>query len=575
MEPGIAKHKQLPPIDVSGFEIEEAVRDLRNFSFDEWAEEMDQEQISTIEVIHTHMSMVFLLSKYVVKIKKSVDYGFADFSSLYKRFRACMAEVQLNQRLAPQIYLGVIPISMQRKSRKITVRFGDYWTHEKNEDLEYWMNDRYGEIVEWAVIMVRLKDENSLLYLLEHQKLTETLVTSVARTVVNFHQNARRSSKIDMFGKEDIIRANIQENFDQTKQHVGVTVSERVYKRIVTSTFQGLNKLRETIESRVINGCICDTHGDLRLEHVYIDDPYTCNFIIIDCIEFNEQFRYGDPIADAAFLMMDMWRKGQPELARLFQNQYMLRSDQESPQLNELFLFYAAYRAVVRAKVSGFRFFDKSLSDAHRQKEVERARCYWLVALTLLSNPSERPCLLMLGGLPASGKSSLAKMLTLENEEVEWLRADAIRKSLASNEAQKNISEGYKFEAGIYSPSFTEKTYKYILEKVVEILREGNRVIVDATFCNPSQRNCFIDVAKKEGALFALIICECDREINKGRIISRKNDISDASWEVYEEMEKKWVPPPQSYGVLIVNTAKEKELSLRRVKKFLRKIMIM
>ncbi|GMF35812.1 unnamed protein product [Phytophthora lilii] len=590
MEPRRPKHKQAPPLEVSRKELERALKETKSYVFaDSDAERAafpDGKEGERLRVIHTHMSMVFMLPERVYKVKKQVDFGFADFSTLYKRFQACFAEVQLNQRLAPDVYLGVVPVSMKRETREICVRCDDFWTPEKSSNLDWWLNDQFGEIVEWAVHMVRLPDDCTLLHRMDHGELTENTLDQVAEKLVEFHADARRGPKIDHFGREPVIRHNIDENFHQTASHTGMTVSEPVYRRVKELSYAWLKKLKHTFESRVENGYTCDTHGDLRLEHIYRlprSSSKGARFVILDCIEFNEQFRFGDPLSDVAFLSMDIWRKGRPDLARFLQQQYLLKAVQNSSENADLLTFYTAYRAVVRAKVSGFRVMDPTLSAVQRVYEIQRAHCYWLVALELLSPPGQRPCLILVGGLPASGKSNLAKMLAEDDNTLAWLRSDAIRKELADQEFTEKSSEDSgdctpkgegSYEEGLYSPEMTQRTYDEILKLCIKHLRKGERVVVDATFRDPIQRQRFVGAARTEGALFAIIMCECDREIIKGRMLSRKNDISDATWEIYEHMEKSWHFPERDTMTEcgVVNTEKEKELTLRRAQLFLRKV---
>lgn len=629
MEPRRPKHKQAPPLELPLAELERALREPATYKFLTREGEREafpdgREAPEPLAAVHTHLSLVLLLPSRVYKVKKPVDFGFVDFSTLYKRFQACYAEVQLNQRLAPSVYAGVVPISMRRDTREISVRCDDFWTPEKNDKLDYWLSDDLGEIVEWAVHMVRLPDERTLLHIMDEGLLSPAIVTRVARKLVDFHAHARRGPKIDEFGKERVVRHNIDENFEQTQTHVGATVSTTVYQRVKDQTYAQLKALAPTIESRVENGYTCDSHGDLRLEHIYLlpndddndgnktraeafendADPFAHDkFVILDCIEFNEQFRYGDPLADVAFVMMDIWRKGRPDLARQLMTEYLTMAVQDTPANKKLFLFYAAYRAVVRAKVHGFRVVDPTVSAVERAREQKTARCYWLVALELLSPPEQRPCMVLVGGLPASGKSNLAKMLAGDESTMTWLRADAIRKELAKQLASEagdastfsanepepssadeldapvshsNVRHG-SFEEGLYSPQMTKRTYNEILIRCVGLLREGERVVVDATFRDEAQRQRFIEAAHSEGALIAMILCECDREIVKGRLLARKNDISDATWNVYEKMESGWSVP--ELGAVaecaVVNTEKEKELTLRRAQGVLRKLELL
>ncbi|GLE01389.1 hypothetical protein PINS_up010219 [Pythium insidiosum] len=645
MEPRRPKHKQLPPLEVPREELERALRRPESYALPSLRRlQAKTDEPPSFAIVHTHLSMVALLPRIVVKVKKAVDFGFVDFSTLYKRFQACFAEVQLNQRLAPRVYYGVAPVVMHRETRRITVRVTDYWTPEKNQRAEYWMNDTDGEIIEWAVVMKRLPDEHTLLHRVEQGALSQPVLARLATQLVAFHRDARRSARIDAFGREDVIRRNIDENFAQTQSHVGETVTTSVYDRVKRLTYQQLQALSETIATRVDNGYICDSHGDLRLEHVYLleadsalgngdgkeeDDEEeelallgesidsaakderlkrsalatvdallpqqakatpSDRFVILDCIEFNEQFRFGDPLSDVAFLVMDLWRVGRPDLARALAHQYLLQAAQDTHENARLLTFYAAYRAVVRAKISGFRVLDASLDAEHRESERQRARCYWLVALSLLSPPSERPALLLVSGLPASGKSTLARMIAEDQAGVHWMRADTIRKELAARDhapretaddavvANEDAGqEGAGFEDGLYTPEMTRRTYDEILIRSVHLLRDGERVVVDATFRDADERRRFIQTAQDEGALFAFIVCECDREIAKGRLIARKNDVSDATWDVFERMEAAWsVADLQGMAeLLVINTEKEKELTLRRTNVFLRKLELL
>lgn len=614
MEPRRPKHKQQPPLVVTQEELETALKrpetyvTARTLSADSTSvdDELFPRTSSTadpldIAVTHTHMSMVFLLPERVYKLKKTVNFGFADFSTLDKRFQACFAEVQLNRRLAPNVYVGVVPVSMQRSTRAITVRCDDFWTPEKSASLDYWLHESFGEIVEWVVHMVRLPDDHTLLHLVHEAQLSHAHIAQVAQLLVDFHATARRSAKIDAFGREAVVRANVDENFAQTAAHVGVTVSDQVYRRVHELTYARLRELQSVIATRVASGYTCDSHGDLRLEHVYVDprqrrqdeptDEALHEFVVLDCIEFNEQFRYGDPLADVAFLVMDLWHEGRPDLARTLQQQYLCRANQDTADNAALGAFYAAYRAVVRAKVSGFRVSDATLSASQRDVETGRARSYWLVALSFLAPPAERPCLLLIAGLPASGKSSLAKMLVGDERTVTWLRADAIRKELVGLQATANPSTddketdketdsavvttgGGSFEEGLYSRAVTERTYDEILRRSVGLLRRGERVVVDATFRDRTLRQRFIDAAYAEGALVAFVVCVCDREIVRGRLLARKDDVSDATWDVFERMEQTWdgFESARSPACFTVNTEKEKELTLRRVQGFLRSI---
>ncbi|CEG49505.1 aminoglycoside phosphotransferase [Plasmopara halstedii] len=537
---------QVSLLEVSQEELELALQNRKTFvcSNANVKSSSGQNDGTRLKIVHTHMSMVVMFPEQVYKVKKHVNLGFADFTSLNKRFKACIAEVELNKTLAPNVYLGIVPIYMKRETREISVRCDTYWTPERNEHSDWFQNDQFGEIIDWAVHMVRLPDEWSLMHLLDQGKLTEKMLEQLVEKLVNFHKTAIRGRDIDQFGKISMVCNNMDDNFDQTASHVGITVNETVYNRVKKLSYIWLETLKPIIESRVELGCICDTHGDLRLEHVF-QLPSSSNkeedFVIIDRIEFNEKFRFGDPFSDVAFLSMDMWQRGRYDLAQLLKHKYLEKAGQRSVNCADLYTFYEAYRAVVRAKVCGFRAMESTIPAASRAEEIQKARCHWLVALEMLSQPNERPCLILIGGLPASGKSTLSRMLVECDKSLVWLRSDVIRKELAVHQDKKLTAQGVEMlEESLYSMNMTCSTYEELLKRSIKHLRDGGRVIVDATFQHHTKRQEFITAGKMEGALVVFIMCECDRKIAKSRMLARKNDVSDATWEVYEQMEKTW-----------------------------------
>ncbi|MCA9160689.1 MAG: hypothetical protein KDA72_20300, partial [Planctomycetales bacterium] len=232
----------------------------------------------SVEVRQTHISVVFLADNFVYKVKKPVDYGFLNFGNLEKRRFFCDEEVRLNRRLAPNIYLGVVPIT----------RCGDQLCFEGD-----------GDAVEWAVKMRRLPDDATLLYRLQHGEVSCEVMRELGRRIASFHSAAERGPDIDPFGKFDVVAGNARENFEQSSPQIGSTVSQSVFARIESLTDEALTQHRSLIESRAMRGVTCDTHGDLRLGHVYLfpDRSPPENLIVIDCIEFAERFRFADPIS--------------------------------------------------------------------------------------------------------------------------------------------------------------------------------------------------------------------------------------------------------------------------------------
>ncbi|RHY39248.1 hypothetical protein DYB30_002842 [Aphanomyces astaci] len=560
----------------------------------------DADDPDAIELIQTHMSMVFLRRDVVYKVKKNVDFGFADFSSVQKRMQACLAETQLNQRLAPHVYLGVVPI--YKKDTALFISTYDMWTDERDKDASYYVNDTLGEIVDWAVKMRRLPNDNTCLHLLTTGRLNATLLGLVAAKIAAFHTTARKNATIDEFGKPAVIKQNMDENFTQSASHVDAgLVDGHVYHRVKLLSERWFADLLDTFEHRVQHKYISDTHGDLRLEHVYFlpkaanvsgtkpsmasytltDDisAATTDVVVLDCIEFNERFRYSDPLSDAAFFAMDLYRVGRHDLATAFNVAYLDKSKQTSKANAELLRFYAAYRSVVRAKVSGFQALDPLIAD--KTRSIARSKCHWLVAYTLLAPPSDRPCLVLVTGLPGTGKSTVAQGLVAADERWVWVRSDVVRKELAGvNPTERTPDDAM---TDVYSTAFTQKTYMECWAQAQEALQGGRRVLVDATFREHAFRRLFLEGAKKEGAMAAVVVCECNREIVKGRMAKRASEavqISDATWDVFEKVEQSWTTFESASGlyavtdqeVFAVNTEKHLDLATTRVHGFLRKL---
>jgi len=282
----------------------------------------------------------------------------------------------------------------------------------------------------------------------------------------------------------------------------------------------------------------CDTHGDLRLDHVYHfperADPD--DLVIIDCIEFNERFRYADPVADMAFLVMDLLFHGRPDLAAAFADAYFRASGDDAGRA--LLRFYTAYRAVIRAKVDGIIASESEVPLEQREATLKRGRARWLLALGQLEPPERRPCLILVGGLPGTGKSTLARDLA-EKAQMEVLRSDVIRKELAEQEERELPGSA----VGIYSREWTNRTYAECLDRARTALLEGGRVIVDATFQEDSRRQEFLEAARHLCVPAVCLLCHADPETVRVRLAARQGDASDADWIVYLHAASHWQEP--------------------------------
>jgi len=472
----------------------------------------------TVEVRHTHISVVFLAGPFAYKIKKPVNLGFLDFSTLENRRHFCAEEVRLNRRLAPLVYLGIVPVTRAAETLKM---------------------DGRGEVVEWAVKMERLPEEATLLRRLQHQEVGVGLVEALARKVASFHACAEGGKHIAAFGRFEVVAQNARENFGQVAPQVGTTLSRAVFDRLRGLTEEALVRLRPVIERRAEQGVPRDTHGDLHLDHVYLfpEREPPADLVIIDCIEFNERFRFADPVADSAFLVMDLRFHGHRHLAQAFAEEYFRASGDEEGRA--LLSFYVAYRAAVRGKVEGFELLEKEIPEGERAAALAKARAHWLLALGELEPPDRRPCLVLVGGLPGTGKSTLAQGLA-ERANFRLIRSDLVRKELAGVPAQDAARS--PFGEGIYAPAWTERTYAECLSRAETLLLEGNRVIVDASFGEEKRRRAFLEAAARLAVPAVFLLCQADPEVVRVRLESRRGDVSDADRSIYRQAAERWEP---------------------------------
>jgi len=307
-----------------------------------------------VSVVQTHISIVFVADKFVYKVKKPVNFGFLDFSTLKKRRHYCGQEVTLNRRLSQGIYLDVLPITFDGKTH--TLKGGQ------------------GKVVEYAVKMKRIPDDILMKSIFYKGALTNSHLEKIAEVLAHFHLNAARNPEIDAFGEAGMFKVNTDENFEQVEKYIGVTIRKNEFDAINRWTTDFFNANEDLFVKRIGEGRIRDCHGDLHMEHVC----FTETLSIIDCIEFNERFRYSDTVADIAFLLMDLEYHEGERHSKILWDAY--RESAGEKDVDSLLTFYKVYRAFVRGKVNSFQLDDEAISPDEKEAAVQTAGKYFQLA---------------------------------------------------------------------------------------------------------------------------------------------------------------------------------------------------
>ena len=312
-----------------------------------------------VELVQTHISLVFLADEFAYKIKKPVDFGFLDFTTSELRRHFCHEEVRLNRRLAPDLYLGVLPVFFD----------GERYTMKETS---------HGAVVDHAVWMLKIPQERLMKSLLARGELTEQHLQEVARVLARFAQEAETSPHISVFGEPERFRVNTEENFAQTEPYIGRTLESREHQALSSWTMEFYERRGELFWDRIRQEKVRDCHGDLHMEHICIADRVS----IFDCIEFNERFRYSDTLSDIAFLLMDLEFHGARQMATILWDHYRKIAGEEN--VEELLRFYKVYRAFVRGKVNGFQLDDPSIPEHGRTRAAQLARRYFQLAMAYI-----------------------------------------------------------------------------------------------------------------------------------------------------------------------------------------------
>ena len=477
-------------------------------------------------VITTHLSLVRVDEHDVWKRKRPLDLGFVDFRTLEARKAACEAEVRLNARLAPDVYLGVAPI------------------------------EEKGAIVDWAVHMRRLDDARRADVLLARGTLGHAAIQRVAATIAAFHASARADEETARFGTRDAVSFNVEENFRQTASTIGAYLTDDEARELRDFQRGALRDRAAIFDERVRRGRVRDGHGDLRLEHVYFERPKPT---IIDCIEFADRFRFADVCADVAFLSMDLAAHGRVDLAELFLARYARASNDYD--LYELVDFYESYRATVRGKVAAILASDPEADDEARDRAAREARRSFSLALAADRAALLRPSVVAVGGLIATGKSTVAELIAAETS-APIVDADRTRKSMLGVAPTQPLLENAW--TGAYDPKLTERVYAEVIRRADVVLRSGRPVVLDASFRSPVMRRAARELAARHGVTFWFVECRAPAEVCRERLTLREREepVSDGRAAIWDAFAARWEPAteiPDEEHVVLDTTRPEGE----------------
>ncbi len=463
--------------------------------------------VSEIHLIQTHISWVILTGDWVYKLKKPVNFGFVDFTTLELRHAACLEEVRLNRRTAPSLYDGVVTLVDGIDGPQ----FGEN-----------------GPILEYAVRMRQFAQSDLFEQRLAGNELSVDVIESLARAVAELHGQAAIALPDSLFGTPELIRSTVQACLDELAK---TSLPEALRSLLIPLNVWVMaewRRLNSSFLSRKQEGWIRECHGDLHLGNIVL---YRGKPTLFDCLEFNPNLRWIDEMSDIAFLVMDLHDRGAPRLAWRALNEWL----EQSGDYQGLFVlkYYLAYRALVRAKVASIRLRQPELSPEEQERQHESLKSYVDLATTLTRQ--SQTIIVLMHGVSGSGKSFVARKL-VESLGAVQIRSDVERKRLM--DAWPPGTSVPPTDSEMYSTKITWKTYHRLQSMARIVVDSGYPVIVDATFLKQSDRQAFASLAKNLGVPFVIVACHAPEAVMQERVSQRQRigrDASDADVAILQQ----------------------------------------
>jgi len=489
--------------------------------------------VNEITLIQTHISYVFLTGERVYKTKKPVNFGFINQLDLKQRHKNCIQEIELNKRLAPDIYTNIVTIAKSRSGEfKI-------FTDNIKEDFI---------IVEYAVEMKQLPSKAILGNILEKGTVPKEFSRQFAELLLDFHsKNSSQNSTIKFAGESAMKNWWVRESQEASK-FIGSTWNPKEAEEFNETIQKFLKQNTELLNNRTRQGNIVEGHGDLHSMHVYLLDE---KIVIVDCIEFNDwfNFRILDKGYDIAFIAMDLEARGFPEIGDDIVGRYIVASGDETlPVLQPL---HRAFRAFVRGKVESIESQQIGIPTKQKREKAKSASEYFSLATKLIGKGKE-PVLVLMCGLSGTGKSTIGSQLCARIGAA-YLSSDIVRKKIADLPLYGKISRQQRDE--IYSAKMTEQTYRNMREKAEQYIQKGYSVILDATYTNILDRKKVLDIARKYNYKTLIIDLKTTESEALSRIAYRMFDhlnVSDATSAIYRGQVEQLVPITEKEGTVMV-----------------------